>query len=243
MSEPSLDLRYPGGKGLNGLAEWIVGLLPPALFYCEPFAGKGGVFRNKPPALRSCLNDLDPAIADWWNRQRLPGTTATTGDGIRILEIAADWKLRNLLFYIDPPYMPETRTRKRCYTHELTRADHVRILKAIVRLECPAAISGYRSQLYDQWLWMWRREEREVTTRGGVPRTECLWMNYEPEVSPLLALEYRKLGKDYRERERINKRRRRWRRRFEELSDAEGRALLLEMIDAAHKRRRTNGPT
>lgn len=232
-----LDTRYPGGKGLAGLHQWIVSQLPAALFYCEPFAGKGGVFRNKPPALRSWLNDDDPDVCDWWRRQSLPGVNVTCGDGIRILEIAADLGVVELLLYIDPPYLLRTRSKRRIYKTELTDEQHESILKACRRLQCAAAISGYPSEMYSDYLHDWHVEERDVITRGGVMRTESLWSNRAAD-SPDLAMKYSDLGDNFRERHRIDKRRRRWRAQFEAMPALESRALLLELIDAAHRRKR-----
>jgi DNA adenine methylase len=63
-----------------------------------------------------------------------------------------------------------------------------------------------------------------VTRRG--PREECLWMNY-PE--PLQLHDYRYLGKDYRERERINRKRKTWRRRLAAMPALERYAILAEL--------------
>lgn len=233
------DMRYPGGKGLTGLAEWIVAQQPPHVFYAEPFAGKAGVFRHKPPALRTWLIDADPDVIAWWQRQRSPGCTAVVGDGIRWLEIATEWAPHDLLVYLDPPYLPEVRTRRRCYRYELTRDQHEQILRAAVRLPCPVMISGYHSELYEQQLAGWRREEREVITRGGVLRTECLWLNplCTPASSPGVAMQYSDLGTDYRERERVAKRLKRWSAKFRGMDSHERRAVLLTLLAAERDRR------
>lgn len=114
------DLAYPGGKSQPGVADWICEQLPPHVFYAEPFAGKGGVFRAKPPALRTWLIDRNEEIVDWWWRLTAPGTIVSGGCGIRWCELAAEWGPEDLLIYCDPPYLPETRSGRRVYKHELT---------------------------------------------------------------------------------------------------------------------------
>lgn len=240
-----LDLRYPGGKGLAGLAEWIVAHQPPHVFYAEPFAGKGGVFRRKPPALRSYLIDADPDVVAWWAAQRAPGAIVTLGDGIRWLELAAEWAGPDLLIYIDPPYLPEVRTKRRCYRCELTYEDHVRLLHAVHALRCPAMVSGYWSMLYADMLGQWGEVRRDVITRGGVMRTESLWLNPACSLqdrSPGVAMQYSELGHTFRERERVNRKLSRWSAKFRAMSSHERRAMMLALLDAersgCHPRRR-----
>lgn len=232
-AEP-LDLRYPGGKGLSGLAEWIISLQPPHVFYAEPFAGKAGVFRHKPPALRTWLIDSDPEIVAWWNKLAPPGAIVQCGDGIRFAELVAEWGGPDLLCYYDPPYLPEVRTKRRCYRHEMTRDDHLRLLAALVAHRSPAMVSGYWSPLYADQLAGWSLDTREVITRGGTLRTECLWRNPAclQAGSSQLSMEYSALGSSFRERERVHRRLSRWRAKLTKMPRHERRAMMLALIDA-----------
>lgn len=231
ISDP-LDFRWPGGKGLAGLHQWIVGNLPPHVWYAEPFCGKGGVFRNKPPALRSWLIDADPAVVAWWGAQRLPGAIVQHGDGIRWCELAAEWGPADLLVYLDPPYMLETRTRK-LYRHELSAPDHARLLAAATAIRGPVVVSGYWSPLYAERLDGWRCEKRWVITRGGTLREECLWLSPGVELlaSSKLTVGYSELGHNFRERERVARKLKRWGEKLRRLPRAERRALLLAMLE------------
>lgn len=228
-----LDMRYPGGKGVAGFAEWIVSHFPPHVWYAEPFAGKAGVFRHKAPALRSWLIDADPAVVAWWAAQAAPGAICAAGDGIRWLELAGEWGPPELLVYCDPPYLPETRTKRRCYRREMTPDDHRRLLDALRALRCPAIVSGYWSPLYADALAGWRMTTREVITRGGTLRTECLWISpAAPAASPGVAMQYSALAGNFRERERINRKLSRWAARFRSMTPHERRAVLLALLDA-----------
>jgi hypothetical protein len=229
------DNRYPGSKALSGLAEWIIEQLPPHVYYVEPFAGKGGVFRSKPPALRTWLIDQDPEIVAWWDRLGAPGAIAAHGDGIRWCELAAEWGPVDLLLYCDPPYLPETRVKLRLYRHEMSLVDHTRLLQALLRCRCAVAISGYASRLYDDMLAGWRRESRWVITRGGVLREEILWLNRLP-ASPGVAMEYSALGGNWRERERVNRKAERWAAKLQALPPNEQRAVMLRLLDVTSGR-------
>lgn len=88
------------------------------------------------------------------------------------------------LFYVDPPYMFETRSQKRMgnclyhgYRHELTDEDHAALLDQLCGLSGMVVLSGYATDLYDRRLTGWQRLEKEARADRGVKRTEVLWLN------------------------------------------------------------------
>lgn len=90
------------------------------------------------------------------------------------------------LFYVDPPYVMETRSDKsKDYAHELTDADHIRLLDLLDGLAGMVVLSGYPSGLYDTRLKHWRRIEREALADGASKRMEVLWLN--PACAAVLA--------------------------------------------------------
>ncbi|MEW5425123.1 DNA adenine methylase [Amorphus sp. 3PC139-8] len=104
------------------------------------------------------------------------------------------------LFYVDPPYLHETRAqsnkydlRWRMYRHEMTRDDHAELLERLCRTQGMVVLSGYADPLYDRTLSGWRRLEFETYADGARPRTEVLWMNpaavaaKDADQGPLLA--------------------------------------------------------
>lgn len=235
----SSDFTYPGGKGLDGLYQWIIAKMPTHAVYVEPFAGKGGILRRKPPALESFLLDRDEAVIAWWHRLAWPAVTVIHGDGIHWLEQHAGELDADTLVYCDPPYLLSTRTKKRIYRHEMSDLEHHRLLRCLKELTCPVMISGYPSNIYESHLEDWRRFEHEAITRGGTLRTEVLWCNFDPSAaSPALALSYERLGNDYRERERVARKIKRWVSRLLTIPAEERRALILAMYDAFRIRHR-----
>lgn len=89
------------------------------------------------------------------------------------------------LHYLDPPYMPETRSTKsrrggqryHAYKHEMTTEQHASLLSDIRELRGMVVLSGYPSKLYDDALAGWRRIERASLADGARARTEVLWLN------------------------------------------------------------------
>lgn len=218
-----------GGKGQAGTYQTIINQIPPHSTYIELFAGGGAVLRCKRPAQYSIAVDADAAAVAALAGLGIPGLTAKVGDALDFLR-KYPW-IGGEFVYLDPPYLGETRkSQRRYYAHEFeTEELHLELLSLL--LAVPAGvylcISGYRSPLYDAMLPGWRRVDYQVVTRGGGLATESLWMNY-PEPTELH--DYSFLGDNYREREKIARRKKRWRRRLESMPALE-RYALLSSID------------
>ena len=188
--------------------------------------------RLKKPARSSIGIDIDEEVI-----------TAFDGDGIRNLTLicgdALDFLVDNTipndaLIYLDPPYLLETRSSKRSlYRFEMTGEQHETLLGIIRRLSCSIAISGYWSDLYGQALHDWRCVTYSARTRGGRIATEYLWMNY-PE--PLFLHDYRYLGSNFRERERIKRKIHRWNAKLNKMPVLERQAILaaISMVTTSH---------
>lgn len=94
----------------------------------------------------------------------------------------------NTLFYLDPPYLHETRHgsgKNREYEHEMTATEHEQLLHALYGIKGKFLLSGYFSDLYGDCaeVFGWRRVERQIDNKASskkykVTMTECLWMNY-----------------------------------------------------------------
>lgn len=88
--------------------------------------------------------------------------------------------------YCDPPYLMETRKDKKIYKHEMTNEDHERFLKTCLICKGKMMISGYDSDMYNDYLSGWYKKEIKVKLhmdnsqlRDKQDRTEVLWMNYD----------------------------------------------------------------
>lgn len=166
------------------------------------------------------------------------GHTASSGDGGQLLlfegdgiEFLATYPFHgDELVYCDPPYLrAERRSSRALYRHEMTDVDHRHLLRVLRSLKTPVILSGYSSALYAAELKRWNAISYQTTTRGGRPAAEWLWFNFE---KPLRLHDYRYIGADYRERERIKRKRTRWLRRWEAMPTLE-RQALLSVLDLA----------
>jgi DNA adenine methylase len=87
-------------------------------------------------------------------------------------------------FYLDPPYLHETRTATQVYgAFEMTEADHRELLDTLLQCRGKVMLSGYPSTLYDTALAGWSRHNFDLPNNaaGGKAKgreTEVLWCNF-----------------------------------------------------------------
>lgn len=215
-------MSYPGGKNGPGVYQWIINQQPPHERYFELFLGSGAVLRHKRPASMSYGADLDLHPYKRHTNVPVPNLRLAEMDAFAVLEQNTFYN--SDLIYLDPPYLRHTRNAQRdLYTHELDYAQHERLLEIVLNLDAMVQLSGYYSDPYAERLAGWRCVTFQTMTRGGKPATECLWMNYP---APVALHDTRYLGADYRERERIKRKRQRWIKRLETMEEAERYAML-----------------
>ena len=98
------------------------------------------------------------------------------------LDLLRDYDAPDTLFYLDPPYLPESRSETGNYEEEMSYEQHEALLELANRSQGQIIISGYSSPLYDEALRDWQRYE--VTRRGEIhnnlqeptDRTEVIWL-------------------------------------------------------------------
>lgn len=197
---------YNGGKESDGTYQKIINRIPYHDIYVEAFLGNGAIFRKKKLAQYSICIDMDASVINAWKQNNVPGTHFINSDAISWLEnfrVSADIFRQmgiRVFIYLDPPYPKFVRkNQKNLYRNEMTDKDHTRLLKVISSYQVPVAISSYPNDLYDAVLEDWNSILFQNQTRQGTA-IEKLWFNYD---TPVELHDYRYLGDDYRERERI----------------------------------------
>lgn len=105
------------------------------------------------------------------------------------LEIMERFNFKNVLMYLDPPYIKGTRHGKQ-YRHEMySEESHRELLETALTHRGPLLISGYDSPLYRDMLRGWHREEITSYSQVCSKKREVLWMNFEPDVQIRLNFE------------------------------------------------------
>jgi len=245
---------YPGGKNGAGVYQQIINQIPPHDVYIEAFLGSGAILRNKLPARSSIGIDADDDVIKKWMATidtLQDSAIKINNDGAGALDTSADicagaifihtdaisylenhrWA-PNTFVYCDPPYLMETRSGKDpIYTHEFhTHSQHQQLLRVLINSPAAIAISGYPSSLYEQMLANWRSIHYTIVTRGGHTRQEYLWMNYP---TPTALHDYRYLGNNFRQRERLKRIRQRWIRRLLRMDQLERLMLTSAIAETA----------
>ncbi len=139
-------------------------------------------------------------LLTYWH-ERLSRVQIDAVDGLDAIRY---WDTPDTVFYIDPPYVPDTRVDKEVYANELGLDDHRRLVDTLLRVRGAVVLSGYDHPVYRPleeagWAKVMRKTACNVagrTRRSGlrgagsatskVPRTEVLWINRRSQETPLL---------------------------------------------------------
>lgn len=121
-----------------------------------------------------------------WNWYRLPEWIIEIAERLRkvqienrpALEVIKRFDYETVFMYIDPPYLLGTRTGKQ-YMHEMTDTDHEELLKEILQSRAKIVISGYESDMYNDYLKEWKKVYFNSCAEQGRPRQEIVWINYD----------------------------------------------------------------
>ncbi len=127
---------------------------------------------------KSVINDWNavehlPAIV--W---RLKQAQVENADALEIIE---RYDQPGTLFYLDPPYLSQTRSKRwrhGGYRHEYDEDCHLQLLARLQGIQGMAIISGYPSELYEHQLAHWRRVETKARTNNAARlATEVIWLS------------------------------------------------------------------
>lgn len=125
------------------------------------------------------------ALLEWC---KLPERIIDTVDRLKCVQIenrqALDvirrFNYENVFMYLDPPYILGSRAEKqKQYKNEMTDQDHEELLKELLSSKAKIMISGYESEMYDDYLQGWEKRTFLSHTQMGKRRQEVVWMNYE----------------------------------------------------------------
>lgn len=121
-----------------------------------------------------------------WSWYRLPEWIIDVAERLRrvqienrpALEVIEGFNREGVFMYIDPPYLLETRKAHQ-YKYEMTDAEHVELLEMLLKSKAKIMLSGYDSDLYDDYLKNWEKRMFDSHTEYGKKRKEVVWLNYE----------------------------------------------------------------
>ena len=90
---------------------------------------------------------------------------------------------QHTLFYLDPPYVHDTRSTAGDYEFEMSLDQHAKLIKTIQHCEGKVILSGYPNDLYDRELRDWNHTDFQIDNKASSAKqkrimTERVWMNF-----------------------------------------------------------------
>jgi DNA adenine methylase len=153
--------------------------------------GTGSARMDRPTGFRSDGRSGTTNVAREW--ADLPAAVAGVVERFRgvtirqdpALALMAEYSDPKALIYLDPPYMPDTRSvksnkggeRYHTYAFEMLEPDHLSLLDACRASEAMIALSGYPHPAYSEGLPGWVCRTVAARAHRNSARTECLWLN------------------------------------------------------------------
>jgi DNA adenine methylase len=104
-----------------------------------------------------------------------------------LLSLLRQEDTKETLFYLDPPYLHQTRGCKNAYKFEMTESQHTEMLDELEKIEGKFVLSGYDSDLYKKYATRngWHVFRKQVSHSSSSSKkkeikTEVIWLNYDP---------------------------------------------------------------
>ena len=114
--------------------------------------------------------------------ERVKNTIILNKNAFDVIKV---WDEENVLIYLDPPYMSDTRSdgSKNIYEYEMSVDDHITMLNLVKNARAKVIISGYTCPLYNRTLKGWKVKKKNVPNNSSQTKTkerriETIWMNY-----------------------------------------------------------------
>lgn len=166
----------------------------------QGFSGKMvGITRGRWSRSFTLCGGVPNTAQSWWAhidaldaiRDRLKYTYIDCADALDVIEY---WDSDDTMFYIDPPYIHNTRTSSNDYFVEQVDVHHILLVKKLLSIKGKAVLSGYENGIYQRLLdnnWKIQRFDTvkncAVSVRGrsligeGAKKknsksVECIWI-------------------------------------------------------------------
>lgn len=155
-------------------------------FYIRLNMGRGFRTNGEKVGWKNDIQGRERAYAsqDWCNLPEKIMQAAERLRGVQIenrpaVEIMERFHYTNVLIYLDPPYVLNTRHGKQ-YRCEMDDTEQHSMLDQALTHKGPVLISGYDNDIYNDRLLGWHREEIISYSQVCSKKREILWMNFEP---------------------------------------------------------------
>lgn len=108
-------------------------------------------------------------------------------ENLDVIELINKYDKDDTLFYLDPPYITETRNQKKSYDHEMNDTQHKELVDTLLDIKGKVILSGYDHPIYNKLLdHGWKKEllgnyskRSQKTNEGKLNKgQEFVWVNF-----------------------------------------------------------------
>lgn len=108
-------------------------------------------------------------------------------ENLDVIDLIRKYDKEDTLFYLDPPYITETRKQKKSYEHEMTDEQHIKLVETLIKVKGKVILSGYDHPIYDRLMDNgWKKvvlgdySKRSQKSNNGEldAGKEFVWINY-----------------------------------------------------------------
>lgn len=165
---------------LEKARKWFVALIQS--FSCK-FAGSWSYDKTAKRAISRWMSNLNKikSAAERFRTVQI--------ENLSFEKLIPKYDTENTLFYLDPPYVPDTRVSKKVYEKEMTVEQHELLVELLLEIEGKAVLSGYKNDIYKKLLdngWELRKiGDYEKSTAKATEKgkrnygEEYIWINFE----------------------------------------------------------------
>lgn len=138
--------------------------------------------RGMSQAVSRWLGNVDENMIDLIDRLR-----QIQIENLDIIELIKKYDKEDTLFYLDPPYVHDTRSAKKVYDHEMSLDKHIELVDTLLGIKGKVVLSGYDHEVYNRLLEEgWNKvllgefSKRSQRDNGGELKkgNEFVWINY-----------------------------------------------------------------
>lgn len=189
---PFSEWEFNASKILQNGEKHVAGPLTAASFFVRNRQSRQALEKDFATPTRRLRRGMNEQVSAWLSavdglpefHHRLRRVEIRCGDAVDFIR---ELDSEETFAYIDPPYVHETRTATKCYEHEMTEADHCRLLVALERMSGKFILSGYLCAMYQDVADRcgWHHIDIEIDNKSSGSKVkekkiERLWMNHEP---------------------------------------------------------------
>lgn len=141
----SRDLRNKNDSDIERVRKWYTALM-------QSFSGKFGSWCHTKSASR---RGMSMPVSRWLGNidDNMPKSVERLQtvqiENLGFEKLINKYDNENTLFYLDPPYIHETRTAKDVYEYEMSNEQHSQLVQLLLKIKGKAILSGYDHEIYN----------------------------------------------------------------------------------------------